>query len=56
MNNTLTFHFEQVPGQLAWTGECIELKVGGYADSLMEAREVAFDLVLLHFKALKDVE
>ncbi|MCK5610937.1 hypothetical protein KAR91_54195 [Candidatus Pacearchaeota archaeon] len=56
MSNTLTFHFEQVPGQLKWTGECIELGVGGYADTLMEARQITFELVMLHLKALRDVE
>lgn len=56
MSNTLTFHFEQVPGQLKWTGECIELGVGGYADTLMEARQITFELVMLHLKAQRDVE
>ncbi len=54
--NDLSFHFERDEDTGKWTGECIQLDVGSYADTLMEAREYTFELVILHLKAKRDVE
>ena len=54
--NDLSFHFERDEDTGKWTGECNELSIGAYADTLMEVREYTLELVMLHLKAQQDVE
>ncbi len=51
--DNLTFRFRQDKDQ--WTGECVELGLGAYGDTLMETREAMFDITILHLKAQRDV-